>query len=123
MKEYNKANIPLAHTLRKEQTKWEKHLWYDYLNKYPVRFQRQKAIGSYIVDFYCATAYLAIELDGEYHNTEKQYAQDKERTEELNKMNIYVLRFRNEEIEHNFDKVCKQIDYMVKKRLDEVYPH
>ena len=121
MKPYNRANIPLVYNLRKEQTKWEKHLWYDFLNKYPVRFQRQKPISNYIVDFYCATAYLAIELDGEYHNYVEQYRDDKIRTNALNKMNIMVLRFNNSEIENEFDKVCKQIDYVVQKRLEELY--
>ena len=45
MKEYNKANIPLAKTLRKNMTPWERKLWYEFLRYYPVRFQRQKAIG------------------------------------------------------------------------------
>ena len=52
MKDYNKENIPLAKTLRKNMTPWERKLWYDFLRNYPVRFQRQKAIGNYIVDFY-----------------------------------------------------------------------
>ena len=62
MKAYNRANIPLARVLRKDMTPWERHLWYDFLRGYhPVRFQRQKAIGNYIVDFYCAKACLVIE--------------------------------------------------------------
>ena len=58
MKAYNKSNIPLAKELRKNMTPWERKLWYEYLRLYPVRFQRQKAIGNYIVDFYCAKARL-----------------------------------------------------------------
>ena len=46
MKEYNKANIPLAKTLRKNMTPWERKLWYEFLRSYPIRFQRQKAIGN-----------------------------------------------------------------------------
>ena len=64
MKDYHKDNIPLAKTLRKNMTPWERRLWYDFLRNYPVRFQRQKAIGNYIADFYCAKARLVIELDG-----------------------------------------------------------
>ena len=64
MKEYNKANIPLAKTLRKNMTPWERKLWYEFLRNYPIRCQRQKAIGNYIADFYCAKAKLVIELDG-----------------------------------------------------------
>ena len=67
MKEYNKENIPLAKALRKNMTPWERKLWYDFLRTYPARFQRQKAIGKYIVDFYIAEAKLVIELDGSQH--------------------------------------------------------
>ena len=56
MRQYNKANIPLAKELRKNMTPWERKLWYEYLRYYPIRFQRQKAIGNYIVDFFCAKA-------------------------------------------------------------------
>ena len=69
MKDYNKENIPLAKTLRKNMTPRERKLWYDFLRYYPVRFQRQKAIGNYITDFYCAKARLVIELDGGGHYT------------------------------------------------------
>ena len=64
MKPYNKSNIPLAKNLRKNMTPWERKLWYEFLRDYPIRFQRQKSIGKYIVDFYCAKAKLIIELDG-----------------------------------------------------------
>ena len=67
MKEYNRENIPLAKALRKNMTPWERKLWYQFLRSYPVRFQRQKAIGNYIADFYCAKAGLVIELDGSQH--------------------------------------------------------
>jgi very-short-patch-repair endonuclease len=48
-------------------TPWERKLWYDFLRNYPLRFQRQKAIGNYIADFYCHDAKLVIELDGSQH--------------------------------------------------------
>ena len=67
MKDYNKANIPLAKELRQNMTPWERKLWYNYLRSYPVRFQRQKALGNYITDFYCAKAGIVIELDGSEH--------------------------------------------------------
>ena len=72
MKAYNKSNIPLAKTLRKNMTPWERKLWYDFLRGYPIRFQRQKAIGNYITDFYCAKAHLVIELDGSGHYSEEK---------------------------------------------------
>jgi len=64
VKEYNKNNILLAKELRKNMTPWERKLWYEFLRFYPIRLQRQKAIGNYIADFYCAKARLVVELDG-----------------------------------------------------------
>lgn len=81
MKEYNKSNIILAKTLRKNMTYWERKLWYNFLRNYPIRFQRQKSIGNYIVDFYCAKARLVIELDGGGHYSELQMQKDKIRTD------------------------------------------
>ena len=115
MKNYNKDNIVLAKNLRKEPTKWENELWFKFLRNYPIRFQRQKSIGNYIVDFYCAKAGLIIELDGYYHKTDLQYADDNKRTEDLSKMNLTVIRFKNIEIEKEFQRVCTQIDYIVRK--------
>ena len=66
---YKCDNIPLAKTLRKNATPQEKHLWYDFLSTYPVRFQRQKAIDNFIADFYCHEAKLVIEIDGSQHYT------------------------------------------------------
>ena len=115
--EYNKKLIPLAKELRKEATRWENHLWYDFLKDYPVRFQRQKAIGNYIVDFYCHKARLAIELDGSQHYDENNYDYELERTEELNKLGIEVVRFPNSDIDTKFNDVCVKIDAIVKRRM------
>ena len=64
---HNKQLVPLAKKLRNDMTKEERHLWYDFLRSYPVRFSRQKVLGKYIVDFYSAEARLVIELDGSQH--------------------------------------------------------
>ena len=114
MKEYNKANIPLAKTLRKNMTPWERKLWYKFLKGYPLRFQRQKAIGNYIADFYCAKAGLIIELDGGEHYNPQQAIKDNARTNELSKMNLQILRICNLDIDRNFNGVCEHIDLMVK---------
>ena len=114
MKDYNKANIPLAKTLRKNMTPWERKLWYDFLRSYPVRFQRQKAIGNYIADFYCAKARLVIELDGGGHYTEEKKAEDERRTEGLTAINLTVVRICNLDIDRNFRGVCEYIDLTVK---------
>ena len=67
MKPYYKENVPLAKTLRKNMTPWERKLWFLFLRTYFVRFRRQTIIGNFIVDFYCAKAKLVIELDGGGH--------------------------------------------------------
>ena len=121
MKEYNKANIPLAKTLRKNMTPWERKLWYEFLRYYPVRFQRQKAIGNYIADFYCAKARLVVELDGGGHYTPKQIEKDKVRTKELEDMNLTILRICNLDIDCNFSGVCEYIDLAVKNSLPQSF--
>ena len=119
MKDYNKNHIPLAKTLRKNMTPWERKLWYEFLRCYPLRFQRQKTIGNYIVDFYCAKARLIIELDGGSHYTTEQIEKDNIRTKELESMNLTVLRICNLDIDHNFGDVCEYIDLVVKNSLPQ----
>ena len=117
MKEYNKANIPLAKVLRKNSTPWERKLWHTFLKNYPVRFQRQKVIGEYIVDFYCAKARLVIELDGGGHYEEEQQINDQQRTKILEENNLQVFRVCNLDIDKNFNGVCVRIDELVKGRM------
>ena len=119
MKAYNKKNVPLAKELRKNMTPWERKLWYQYLCNYPVRFQRQKAIGNYIVDFYCAKARLVIELDGGGHYEEAQANADAQRTAELESMKLRVLRVCNLDIDRNFRGVCEFIDREVQASLPQ----
>ncbi|MBR4972680.1 MAG: bifunctional riboflavin kinase/FAD synthetase [Oscillospiraceae bacterium] len=119
MKEYNKKNIPLARALRKNMTPWERKLWYQYLCKYPIRFQRQKAIGDYIADFYCAKAKIVIELDGGGHYEEDQAKADALRTASLEAMKLRVIRICNTDIDHNFRGVCEYIDQTVRNSLPQ----
>ena len=119
MKDYNKANIPLAKALRKNMTPWERKLWYDFLRSYPMRFQRQKAIGNYIADFYCAKARLVLELDGGGHYTAEQREKDSLRTNELESMNLKVVRICNLDIDRNFSGVCEYIDLAVQDSLPQ----
>ena len=114
MKAYNKEFISLAKTLRKNMTPWERKLWYEFLREYPIRFQRQKVVGNYIVDFYCAKAGLVIELDGGGHYQPEQIQKDLDRTNTLTRMNLCVLRFCNTEIDTNFSGVCETIDRAAK---------
>ena len=115
MKDYNKENIPLAKTLRKNMTPWERKLWYDFLRYYPVRFQRQKAIGNYIADFYCAKARLVIELDGGGHYKAELARKDEMRAKDLESMNLTVVKICNLDIDRNFSGVCEYIDLTVKR--------
>ena len=111
---YNKDNIKYAKDLRKNATSQEKHLWYDFLSTYDVRFQRQKAIDNFIADFYCHKARLIIELDGSQHYTEEGKKKDDFRTEILEGYDLRVIRFTNEQIDRNFCGVCEYIDLIVK---------
>ena len=111
---HNKSLVSNARTLRKNMTKEERHLWYDFLRFYPVKFLRQKILGKYIVDFYCAKARLVVELDGGGHYTEEQATKDTSRTKELEGMNLTVLRICNLDIDRNFRGVCEYIDLAVK---------
>ena len=116
---YNKSNIVLAKNLRKNATKQENHLWYDFLSKYEVRFQRQKAIDNFIADFYCHQAKLIIEIDGSQHYTEEGIKKDEFRTEILEEYGLMVIRFTNHQINTNFRGVCDYIDYIVRTTLSE----
>ena len=101
-------------------TKEERHLWYDFLRGYPVRFLRQKVLGKYIVDFYCAQAKLVIELDGSQHYENDALIYDQERTEFLEQYGLAVLRIPNNEIKENFRGVCEYIDHWVKQSLSQL---
>lgn len=114
---YNKKLIKTAKTLRKNMTPQEHLLWYNFLSHYPVRFQRQKTIGNYIIDFYCHRAKLAIEIDGTQHYTEEALSYDNARTNKLSEHGIRVIRILNINVDKNFEGVCALIDNEVQNRL------
>ena len=116
---YDKRNIPLAKALRKDATPQEKHLWYDFLSGYPVRFQRQKAIDRFIADFYCHQAQLIVEIDGSGHYTLEGERQDAFRTEVLEDYGLTVIRFTNRQVDENFEGVCAYIDMVVRNSLSQ----
>lgn len=117
--EYNKNLIENAKSLRKNMTKQEKHLWYDFLKLYNIKIIRQRTIGSYIVDFYCASAKLAIEIDGSQHYSEEGIQHDIGRTENLNTLGVKVLRFSNRDIDTNFNGVCTTIHNEIQNLIKE----
>ena len=97
-------------------TKEEKHLWYDFLKSYSVKFTRQKVFGNYIADFYSSEANMIIELDGSQHHSLEREDYDEKRTAFFNEYGVIVLRINNSEVNRNFDDVCKYIDGLVKTR-------
>lgn len=108
-----------AKTLRKNMTKEERHLWYDFLRDYPVRFLRQKVIDNYIVDFYCSKARLIIELDGSQHYENQDVLNnDRIRTENLKKRNLLIVRIPNKLINEKFREVCEYIGSLVNERSE-----
>ena len=117
LKIHNKKLVNNAKFLRKNMTKEERKLWYDFLRSYTIRFLRQKIIGNYIVDFYCPKANLVIELDGSEHYTDKGIVYDEERTEYLKNFGLQVIRIPNNYLKENFQGVCEYIDSLVKQSL------
>ena len=116
-RKHNKELVSNAIALRKNMTKEEKHLWYDFLRSYPIRFSRQKVLGRYIADFYCAKAKLVIELDGCEHNTKDAKKYDDDRTAFLEQYGLTVIRIPNANINNDFHNVCNYIDGVVKQSL------
>ena len=108
-RKHNKELTSRARELRKNMTKEERKLWYEFFRLLPYSVHRQYVIGNYIVDFYCASAKLAIELDGAQHYEEKAQYYDAERDEFLKSKGITVLRYSNIELNHNFKGVCEDI--------------
>ncbi|MCL2421389.1 MAG: endonuclease domain-containing protein [Defluviitaleaceae bacterium] len=105
----NKELKQASKMLRKNATVHEDKLWRFFLKDVKPRFFRQRVIGNYIVDFYCHSAKLVIELDGYQHNEPEAIEYDKVRTEYLNSLGLSVMRFSNSEVENNFALVCKTI--------------
>ena len=102
-RKHNSKIVPFAKELRKNMTKEERHLWYDFLREYPVKFTRQKVLGKYIADFYCARANIVIELDGSQHYEDDGLSNDEKRTAYLEQYGIKVIRISNLDILKNFD--------------------
>jgi len=98
-----------ARALRHDTSPAERKLWYEFLRDLPVKFTRQKPLGTYIADFYCSSRQLVIELDGDTHYTGKAQQYDERRTEDLGLCGIRVVRFTNAEVMEHFEGVCARI--------------
>ena len=92
---YNATLTQRAQELRRNATKQENRLWYEYLRDFRPRFTRQRIVGSYILDFYCGSVKLAVELDGSQHYEHEAIEYDKARTNFLESLGIQVMRFTN----------------------------
>ena len=119
---YN-SQLENARRLRREMTPHERKLWFLFLRKYPVKIYKQRIIGKFIVDFYCAAAKLVIEVDGSQHYEPQGMAYDIERSAFLSALGLEVLRFSNREIDREFRGVCEQIDMTIQKRLEGPLSH
>ena len=111
-----------ARRLRREMTPHERKLWYLFLRRYPVKIYKQRIIGRFIVDFYCTSARLVIELDGSQHYTEQGKCYDKERTAMIEAYGVQVLRFSNREVDSNLAGVCQTIAQTIHTRLTSMPP-
>lgn len=98
-----------AKELRKNMTRQERHLWYDFLKTLPMTVHRQKVIGPYIADFYIAGKKLVIELDGSQHYSIPGKQADAVRDGYLREQGLTVLRYSNSDVDRDFPGVCGDI--------------
>ena len=111
--QYNLKLKDNARELRKNMTKEERHLWYDFLKQLPVTVHRQKTLGTYIVDFYIASAKVVIELDGSQHYEKPHQARDEQRDAYMESIGCKVLRYSNADVNYRFEGVCEDILYHI----------
>ena len=110
------SKLEKAKALRRDMTPHERKLWYLFLRRYPVKIYKQRIIGPFIADFYCASAKLVIEIDGSQHYDDDGAAYDLERTAYLESYGLRVIRYSNREIDREFPVVCQQIDSIIRER-------
>ena len=117
------SQLENARRLRREMTPHERKLWYLFLRKYPVKIYKQRIIGTFIVDFYCASANLVIEVDGSQHYEPQGMAYDTDRSVYLSALGLEILRFSNRDIDRDFCGVCRKIDITIQNRLESPLSH
>jgi len=114
---YRRSLKGSARSLLRDPTPAERKLWFEYLRYSPQKFTRQKPLGEYIADFYCANRMLVIELDGDSHFTTSAERYDERRTDALAARGIRVIRvirFTNLEVLQQFEAVCQRIEETLK---------
>jgi very-short-patch-repair endonuclease len=107
----NPNTFDKARLLRNNMTEAEKFVWDKLKNRnvFKVRFRRQHPIGSFIVDFYCHEYKLAIEIDGEIHLKNEVIEYDDGRSHDIEKFGIKILRFTNNEVFTDLNKIIAEI--------------
>ena len=113
---YNLRLKTPSRTLRREATPAERKLWFEFLSYLPEKFTRQKPLGSYVADFYCSSARLVIEIDGDSHFTSDGAANDAQRTAVLAALGVRVIRFTNLEVREQFEAVCMRIQKVLAEK-------
>ena len=116
---YNGELKSRSRALRRDMTRQERRLWYDFLRTYPVKVYRQRSIDRFIADFYCSRAHLVIEVDGGQHFTSDGAEHDAERSEILQRYALAVVRVSNCDIDQNFSAVCEFIDRRIKEEISK----
>jgi very-short-patch-repair endonuclease len=113
----NPDTLETARLLRKSMTFSESILWEKLKGKQSLglRFRRQHPIDMFIVDFYCHAARLVIEVDGEIHMDQIEY--DDGREADIEKYNIKIIRFTNDEVNNNIEVVLQKIESVIKERI------
>ncbi len=112
----NDKLLSQARELRRDMTPQERKLWYLFLRKYPVKVYKQRIIDSFVVDFYCASAKLVIELDGSQHYTDQGRAYDDKRSLCFAHYGLKILRFSNADVDQRFNEVCEKIHTTIQER-------
>ena len=108
-----------ALALRRNMTKEERRIWFDFAREYSVKIKRQVVLGEYIADFVCEKAKLIIELDGSQHCEEAAKEYDAQRTQDLEKMGYTVLRISNLDVIQHFTAVTEFLNQEIQKRLQK----
>ena len=108
-KNRNAVLTPNAQLLRRQMTKEERRLWYEFFRLQPFTVRRQKVIGRYIVDFCIPSSKLIVELDGSQHYSMEGMHNDAQRDSFIQSQGYRVLRYTNLDINRNFSGVCEDI--------------
>jgi len=101
------AKVELSRELRKDMTAAEKEFWEMVRGKkmFGLKFRRQQIIDGFVVDFYCDSIGLCVEIDGGVHDSEEQKTYDKLRDEAIVLRRVRILRLSNDDVLNSKDKV------------------